>query len=372
MTGPFAPAPPWIRRVAAWFGVLAAGGAWACLLAWAIGRTLGDRWLWSQLVSEIPPPLLIVGGGVGLALRRLLRGPARTPARAQWRRALLAFALLASVHLLLLDWRLYRALLQTPKAADGRSLRVLAWNPSWERMSAFGERVLETRPDVAVIATPHYTSDFATLRDRFGGPTWATRSPTFACVSGLPVVRWGWTSLNIRESPDRPAWLRPGMVSVRGGEAMFVELDATDRLGRRVVVWAVDLPSDPFLKRRNSLGDMMASIGAFRGPVYRREADGQDVPEVGTIRGFPAPDLIVGDFNTPRNSRSFGLLPAGMEDAYAQAGWGPSGTFPRRWPLLHIDHAFVGPGLRAVRYDAVNLDAGRHAAQVVEVVTPAK
>jgi endonuclease/exonuclease/phosphatase (EEP) superfamily protein YafD len=84
--------------------------------------------------------------------------------------------------------------------------------------------------------------------------------------------------------------------------------------------------------------------------------------------GFPAPDLIVGDFNIPRGSRSLRRLTLGYPHAHSQAGHGHAGTYPRHRQLVHIDHMFVGPRLRAARYETVDPGVGSHRMQVVEVV----
>jgi endonuclease/exonuclease/phosphatase family metal-dependent hydrolase len=108
-----------------------------------------------------------------------------------------------------------------------------------------------------------------------------------------------------------------------------------------------------------------AVISGWRGRVATRD------PGTGTFwaaeGGFPPPDLIVGDFNIPRGSASLRNLTADFVNAYSQGGFGPSGTWPRRWPLVHIDQAFVGSSLRAARYRVIDPGAGGHRMQIIDL-----
>jgi endonuclease/exonuclease/phosphatase family metal-dependent hydrolase len=86
-----------------------------------------------------------------------------------------------------------------------------------------------------------------------------------------------------------------------------------------------------------------------------------------------SPDLVAGDFNTPRGSWSIGQLVGLMRHAREDgAGAGVIVTYPRAAPLLHIDHLFVGAKLRARGYRVLDPGVGRHWAQVAEVVDGAQ
>lgn len=343
-----------------WFRRACAAGAWACALVWLIGLAFGDRWRWSQFVSWVPAIVCVIGAA-GCWLAGM---PWKTTGRAKW--TIPACVMVMLLHTLFVRWRLHAARSEPYPSERARGTRLVAWNPGWDPMSAFDLRLLEVAPDVVFVTTPHWTSDFAKLREGMGDRTWSGRGGNIAFVSRLPVVRWGATALRVRQETSRLVWPPVTEFSSRGGEAMFVEF-AGGPTGS-LVVWVVDLPSDPYIHRRRMVGEMMASIRGFRGPVFRRDGEKDEVetPPDGTA-GFPEPDVIVGDFNTPRGSTAFDLLPPGLTDAYEQGGWGPCGTFPRAFPLAQIDHAFVGPGLRASWYDAVDLGAGRHRAQVVDL-----
>lgn len=338
---------------------------------WAVSVAMGDRTLWSQFIAYVPLLVWVClawAGALSYRLAPRLRTAAPPSAGHRRRRPPLhlVLALLLSTHQAL-DWRLLSII--TPPAPFERPVRVLSWNPAWERLSGFDARVVEQRPDIFVATTPHYTADFNSLRATLSDTTYAFRSPTFAVVSVFPVLRSGWVPLDTPPPAFRPSWLPRGAVSSSGGEAAFVELDTTARLGRTTVIWCVDLPSDPFMHRREVVRHALASIHDFRGPVQHRRPDGTDNP--GEPAPFPEPDMIVGDLNTPRGSGALREWGPSVRNAYDDAGIGPAGTIPARWGILHIDHQLLGPHVRATGYDVVDLGAGRHAA-VLTRIAPAR
>ena len=64
---------------------------------------------------------------------------------------------------------------------------------------------------------------------------------------------------------------------------------------------------------------------------------------------------------------SLAMLFGELDHAFDQAGWGYGATFHRSLALYHIDHALVGPGVRAVAYELADAGIGRHRIQVVEL-----
>ena len=54
--------------------------------------------------------------------------------------------------------------------------------------------------------------------------------------------------------------------------------------------------------------------------------------------------LVVGDFNTPPESRIFSQVWRGFNDAFATAGWGFGYTFLETYTTVRIDHILTGPG----------------------------
>jgi hypothetical protein len=343
-------------------------------VVWALGELFTDRWLWSQccswLFSTYAAGGILACLGARVVLGRLGReGATVRPARDLANIALSAMLAITTLWLVVFDWRVWR--IAVPPASAPSPQRVLVWNTGYDKISGFAERVGELDPDVVVITNANILTDWVRLRELMakGGPTYSAQQGWFTIVSRHPIVAHGWTGLGISAATWRP-WSSPPLSS-SGGEAAFFEISLPG-MARPAVIWCVDMPSDPLLHRRVSMREAASAVAGFRGPRFVRQADGRDVATqqdpTGTAHGFPAPDLIVGDFNTPRGAGSLGLFTRGLTHAYDQSAWGPSGSFPRALPLTHIDHAFVGSGLRTTAYEVVDLGAGRHRAQVVTVV----
>ena len=192
-------------------------------------------------------------------------------------------------------------------------------------------------------------------------------------LARVPVVRFGMAWLGLAalppetesEGPRRRGWVDPG-------RAMFIEFDTTASLGRRTVFWIVDLPSDPKLPRWKLCTDAAAIIRSSSGSIVVEDAQGRHT-EASEGKGFPKPDVVLGDFNTPRGSASLSLLTPGMRNAYDEAGAGYSATWPRYGyrtpiPLLQLDQIFIGGGVRAARYEVVDPGFGYHQMQVGDLV----
>lgn len=248
------------------------------------------------------------------------------------------------------------------------AVRLLVWNPAQMKLEGFGERVLGERPDIVMVANaPLFTQDWPMIRAELGGTGGAVQAGWLSVTSRYAVRRWGQSALGITKSVTPGVEMLNGVgLSNSGGDALWVELETTRKLGRPIVVWLVDLPADPSLSRWRMMGEAAAAVAAWPGPVYVRGVRGEDFAQAPERPGFPPPDVVVGDFNTPRGSVSFTRLVGGMRHAYDDAGRGWAATFPEEWPLVAIDQVFVGAGLRATRYEVVNL-GGRHRAQRVEV-----
>ena len=101
--------------------------------------------------------------------------------------------------------------------------------------------------------------------------------------------------------------------------AMYVELDTTAKLGRTTVVWVVDLPSDWRISRRAIAANAAAAIAAWSGQeTIHHGHKSKDIRDAGP--GFPAPDLVLGDFNIPRGSDSLRLLVGNIDYFQIPAG----------------------------------------------------
>ncbi|MEM1183950.1 MAG: endonuclease/exonuclease/phosphatase family protein [Planctomycetota bacterium] len=126
-------------------------------------------------------------------------------------------------------------------------------------------------------------------------------------------------------------------------------------------LWIVDLPSDPFINRNDLMAQMRRDLDAWNGRVTSMDHVGR-WRTIETNDAFPEPDLIVGDFNTPRGSRSLDAL-TDRENAHAAVGLGHDHTWPRPVPLWAIDLAFYDPRTFVpVRTEAVEAGHSFHRA----------
>ena len=368
------------RPPAAWACALGGALAWSftvlalsVLVAWGVGRLGGDRLYATQFLSWIPTFAAIGIAGTALAaawiVARLL--PPRPRAGGQARRVAARGRLVGGVVLaaaaasLVVEWRLFNP----GREVRGPALRVAFWNVSVASMPDLDERVAPLEAGVLIVTGAPMNTPWARVRAAMGEPTSVVRFGRFTLVSRHRVLRWGGTTLGVEGAKRRVfRWQGGGNISIDRGEALFAELDTTALWGRTTVVWAVDLPSDPGLWRARVMREARASIDAFRGPVQVRDEADLDVAATLDPPGFPAPDLIVGDFNTPRGSPSLDSLTGGLPHAHAQAGRGPAFTWPRGRPLLAIDHVFVGAHLRAAAWRVVDPRYGAHRIVTADVV----
>jgi hypothetical protein len=357
-----------ILSTLAWMAALFAG---VVLAAWAIGHAVTDRWVWSQYLYWMPTPaalivsMLSLMAGTGCALlARHVAAPRPKRGPAFWLRAVLAGAWVLTLgYMLLVEWRWGAS---SPKVAAGSSFRLLFWNSEVERLDKFEERILSQKPDVAIIANAPHRPDWQAISNDLGGKMYSTRSIRFTVISRYPLLRWGSTDLKIKGSRPRVAvWTGGGNIALDTGEAIFVELDTTAVTGRTTVIWGLDLPSDPGLIRMDLMQQAMGTLESFSGPAFIRTGNGMDQRE--DAAGFPKPDVIVGDFNTPRGSESLNVVAGDMHHAFNDAGRGYAATWPRKFPIIAIDQAFLGPHLTATGYHIVDLGASQHCTEVIDI-----
>ncbi len=350
------------------------------LLIFVAGHALTDRFLLTQYLFWIPSILLVpacvVTSAVACGLARLCA--AKGSRRRRLAGLVLWGSVLGALYLFLADWRLYRVLTARASAPPERILHLIHWNMSSPRpevwplfLSAIHTDPL---PDILLLTDPIWSADLAQLPRSLGPAYQIVRPGPLAFASRFPILETGGVSLDLpmrdaiaparldasapfTPNPDdlipgnRPSHPDPGFVE-------FARIDTTAVLGRPIVVWIVDLPSDPRLPRFYLTQLAARRLASLMGPTGRGEP-----PRA----GLPPPDLIAGDFNIPRGSASLSALTRGMTHAFDQVGCGYVASWPRDWPIYHIDHVFLGPWLRALEYRVVNGGASDHRMQVFSV-----
>ncbi len=379
-------------RCAGWLAMVGGG---LLLLAYGVGRAATDRWMWTQFVFWTPAWLLLAGACLAwgaslgcLALSRAARS-SRVERRLRW--VLGAATVLAVGHWLVVI-RVDRLVNPPVAPVGGRAegvdtLRILHWNamspdvkPSRGKLRTL---LSERQPDILLFTmalAPHQ------FRENVEGldPEYQTAGfGLFSVASRLPIVRAQSISLNLSQPPpagfsgrdprsappspnDSHHWLeyfynsyltplgmqRRFFRNSDPGSLLALTFDGGERFGRPIVVYFIDLPSDPLRSKWELAGRVRARIDAGLKP-----------PEGGGEPILPPPDFIVGDFNIPRDSASLTRIGPGMGSAYGDAGGGLFSTWPRISPLIHLDQMLRSPAWRCVQYQSFDAGEGDHRGQ---------
>jgi hypothetical protein len=223
------------------------------------------------------------------------------------------------------DWGLGRA-------RDPDAFRFAHWNACWVEKSQSEwavEALLSFNADATLVTDPGAAFAEGGAQRLEDAGFRIVRAGSFAMVSRVPITE------------ARPVY------NARGRALSRFTLETP--LGP-LRIDAVDLPSETTLPRFMS---MRTFVGAIEG-----------------LRSEPA-DIISGDFNITRGSASLELLVGDARDAFATAGVGWGGTYPRRLPLFPIDLTQVRAPWRAVWADVVDPGFERHCAQRVDLVRDA-
>ena len=347
---------------------------------WAIGQVVSDRTHLTQYMYWLATYGVLAGGLVMLLGSRVLAAVAgkreiqgkscKYGGRA--RSALVIFiCILAGT--LVYEWKLWRGVAQLVLPRGQVALgevRVLHVNPAVSHFDLFATNVAGYSPDIVCITNRPGNTDWDTLRATVGGVGAMARFMHLTVVSKYPIVRWGGTKLGVTGAKKRTfVWYQGGEISQDQGEGLFVELDSVHELGFNMVVWMLDMPSDPQLARSKTFAQADKTLKEFRGPVYARNKQRLDVEEAPESfpPGFPMPDVIVGDLNTPRGSWSMTQVTRGLQHAHDLAGRGPAFTWERRVPFIAIDQAFVSTRFDVQSYSTHDIGGGMHMAQVVDL-----
>ncbi|MHC4101720.1 MAG: hypothetical protein ACYS15_19115 [Planctomycetota bacterium] len=318
-----------IRARTIWtiLGITATVIAAAVLVAWLAGRVISDRYGWSQWLLWIPTPAVLPAVLLGIA------GACRPdPAsgRGRRRRRLIVWAgvgAAVALYFLVIEHRFLRW-----GAGDPGALTLLQSSVYPGQRQAgmdYADRLIAAGADVTILSNP-LASDNRQRVERELGKQVMPHTLPFMVFTRLPILA-----------------VRPLVVNnARRVYIVVLRLDTTAELGRPITVYAVDLPSGPKRPRHEiarAVRRMLESVAA------------------------PPPDIVVGDFNMTRGSTSMNALFPGFAHAWDQAGRGYGATFPRGFPLYHLDHTLLADTVQATDYTLVDLGIGRHLAQRVEL-----
>src|SRR5690606_8339306 len=97
---------------------------------------------------------------------------------------------------------------------------------------------------------------------------------------------------------------------------------------------------------------------------------------LGSAECRDAPTVLLGDFNAVPGSIPYRDLARHGRDVQVHAAPRPKPTFPSRFPLLRLDHIFVGEGIEAmtaeVRSDMLARTASDHLPLLAVIAAPVR
>ncbi len=283
-------------------------GTLALYCGWLLGRIWGESSWLLDMCFYIPSPALVL-------LTLLL---AVIELRRRHRRMSLAMALLCLLPLLSVAL-LENSFANKPTFAQGESLRLVHWN---------------------------------VCRGHLGWPAARTHLAgldTQCCViSELPKGT---------QTEDLPPHLQAEVfgnlaIMVQEGQLQRLPMGKDDNLrlhafvwqirGKQIKIFVMDIPPNPLQRRRPQLLKLREHMLQHQ------------------------PDLVLGDLNTPRQSRYLRNLPKGYQHAYASAGSGWSYTWPVPLPMLAIDQCLHGPSILPLQYSLHSTLLSDHRLQLFE------
>ncbi len=346
-------------------------------VVWFFSRITTDRIAATQYLYWIPSSAYIIVQIVLYITARIILPKQKPPVR--HRHDLFSIVSIMTIAAILaytgfVDWRVLN---RTVKPDPGiPTLRLAHWNmyaPSQKKWEQFIEAATKSdNPDILLLTNPLRTRRFPEIAQAFGDNYTATRLGFLAVVTRYETLNSRLVSLSL-DSPDPSTRsITQGVVADAldaavqtldqlprntnrqdPGWLFQITLDTTETLNRPLVVWLIDLPSDPGLGRY-----------ALAQRVQKRI---QTLTNTANSSPLQTPDIIVGDMNIPRGSASLSLITGTMQNAFDQAGFGPTGTWPRETPIFHIDHIFLNNTLKAVRYTTVDTGLSSHRLQIADL-----
>ncbi|OGH60564.1 MAG: hypothetical protein A3G34_10550 [Candidatus Lindowbacteria bacterium RIFCSPLOWO2_12_FULL_62_27] len=279
--------------------------------AWATGQIARDtNWILA-LFFYIPTPVVFIANTVAAFLfyRRRLLWSALLP---------IVFAVASLVVVVGLENRW-----STPPREEVRKpLRLVHWNVYWGRLGwpAISDQLREESADIVVLnETPN---EFASedLARALGQATIAQGGSIVIAVRG-EILNKGWL-------------IEAGDIRIFSADCV---IDSTP-----LKMFAVDIA---------------APIKNVRDPVLRILVDAMKEHN---------PDLVVGDFNSPRRSRALDPLPTPYQHAYDAVGGGWSYTWPMPIPVYALDQCIYGARVIAHEYRLKYSLRSDHLRQVFE------
>jgi endonuclease/exonuclease/phosphatase (EEP) superfamily protein YafD len=307
----------------------------ALLLLFVAGQILKDTTLASALVFYVLAPPFVAAA---LLVAGLWPGWRKRPAAAC---LVASFALVPLGLSLFLDHGLAsRAVPGRAKARDddgggappggaaaGRPLRVVAWNVAFVPFGA-GPLAYRLRPyDPDLLMLTEFQSWYAPrLASALGSDRTARPMETMCLIARGAIEGARWVEADDRVQIFVADWKIPGADGAAG----------------TLRVMGVNLTSSPLVKRDPLLRRVLAAMASEK------------------------PDLVLGDFNSPRRSQALDPLPEGFAHAYDVAGHGWTYSWPMPLPVLAIDQTILGDRIEPLSYALHSTIVSDHRMQVFD------
>jgi vancomycin resistance protein VanJ len=279
------------------FNLAAAGASALLALAILLRLTVRDRFFGPSILFYATPWPVLASGAAGLALFFAWQKRRRSAAA-------LAFATVATLAMWLhSSWRGNQ-----PLAPRGE-LRVILWNVSrpGHTLPAIADWLRAQDADVIALAEGHSRR----------------RSTLARWQAGLP----GYEALELQG--EMTCLIRGRILSreerVLAANSYYALIRAEIR-GRPLTILQADLNANPFRPRAHAFARLAA---------LAQEHAAENL-------------ILLGDFNTPRESVLIEPLRGEMEHAFERAGSGLAETWPMPLPVLSLDQIWAGRGLRAM------------------------
>ena len=285
---------------------------------WVLGNTLSDQTAFSQWLEWIPTLLIIAG----LVLSTITLGYLRSKIS-----AVISLLLLVSICV----WYAIGENKLFHSCETVGQLRFVGWtmsHPKYKIAAESAQEIIRLDADITLLTHGWYVRGEESIQNWLGS-------------GGKKIINGPFTLLTKLKPIEVTTLVASGGIHISS-----FTLDASEQLGRPLVLWAIDFPSE-FSKQR------------YRTSMIAKHL----LLELDT----PLPDLVAGDFNMTRDSASIKHLFPEMHDAGNEGGCGLIASYPRILPLYHIDHVLLNNSLRADTYKLIDPHVGRHRVQVCEI-----
>ncbi len=290
-------------------------GGFALSTAWLAGWMFRDATPLSNWLYLIPSPFIIVFGvlWIFLTLRHRFR---------MLQIYIFLIVILAFVRILVVDHRWHRQ----PEIFPPDRIRVVHWNTAHGVLGteSIMRSIVPDNADIIVISEPPRIRDLPDITYYALGMEYIESAAGMSIASHLPL-----TKPEILPLPNGNAW----------------HCQAQTPAGP-VEILAVDLYSRPDLDRMQPLSRIDAWLDQ---------------------RDDSIPLMMIGDFNTPRDSRAFDLVRDRLRHGYEVAGCDWPYTWPVPAPMYSIDHIWVSDQIEVLGFRLDNTRFSDHKRQIADV-----